>query len=162
MAATSFAAVIAAMKTLLETIPSIGTVDDRPGGVATWVSDPGAARSYWSLDVAQEQESVAGIGGTSPGTGSARREITVRIEGWMPFSYAGDTASAWRTRLDAVLEKLRENATLGGLSARIGMPRVTRNDYARRSSLHRRDLGVLCHRAVIEVEVEEFFEFTTA
>ena len=47
MAATTLASVIAALKTTLETIPSIGTVDDRPGGVATWVSDPGPTRWFW-------------------------------------------------------------------------------------------------------------------
>ena len=108
------------------------------------------------------EESVAGIGGTSPGAGAAQRELTLQIEGWMPFSYEGDTAATWRSRLDAVLQKLRDNATLGGLAARLGMPRLTRNDYARRSSLHAGDLRVLCHRAVIEVVAEEFFDFATA
>jgi hypothetical protein len=103
--------VVAAVVALLKTVVGNARVEDRPGGVVTWIQQRRPKVSYWEVDIESiEEESTSA-------RGRAVAANAVRIEGWMPMDYALNTMAAWRPLVDGVRDALRGNRTLSGVAS---------------------------------------------
>ncbi|MBI3947127.1 MAG: hypothetical protein HY321_14475 [Armatimonadetes bacterium] len=157
--------VIESVQALLQAIPGIGKVADRPGGAATWAENPRPWQAYRELDVTRVEENTHPIPGQRAAEMHSFEHYTVHIEGWMPHSHKANTAKTWRTLTDAIGEKLRTNRSLGNSVNRASLPRMPRNDYQAVSGGgepgSEGSAVVLCHHAVIEVTVRTYSTYST-
>jgi len=145
-----------AVRDLVREVDGVHEVSDRPGGAATWATDKRSKRNYWEIDVREAREEAPGIGTC------AFRFYSVRIEGYMPFSFdKPNSAASWRSLVDALCDGLRANMSLGLTVNDGGLPQLVTNDRILFSAGGNAP-EVVCHHAVIELRVRRFFTFTTA
>lgn len=116
------------IRDVLTGLSGIGHISIRPGGVPTWRKTALARQAYWEIDVPSVVREPAGLGN------SVFELITVRIEGYMPWSYENlDTATTWRALLKRVEDRLTNYPTLAnqidGVTStkREGLPQLLEN-----------------------------------
>lgn len=144
-----------AVREVLKEVEGLHQIVDRPGGMATWATDPRPGRNFWEVDVREAREELAGIGPC------AFRHLLVRIEGYMPFSYDRPNSTAvWRPLVDAVCDQLRGHMSLGDTVNDAGLPQLVLNDRIVFSA-GGSSPEVICHHCVIELRVRQYFTFTT-
>ncbi len=158
MPATDFEALKAAVKATLDTIPRIGKVETRRGGIPTWVEKPGPYRAFWEVGVLSVAE-------THYATGDCVWEDpTLEIEGAMPYSYEENTERAWLELVRAATNALRANPSLkvGGVPtvtngwAGFGLPQLIENNFASYSD--RKEIPRV-HHCIIQVTYRNDFDF---
>jgi hypothetical protein len=144
------------VRDLLKEVDGLDKVVDRPGGAATWATDPRPSRNYWEIDLRDAREEAAGIGTC------AFRYTTVQIQGYLPFSFDRPNSTAtWRPLVDAVLTQLREHMSLAQTVNDAGFPQLVTNDRIVFSG-GGSSPEILCHHAVIEVRVRQYLDYSTA
>lgn len=115
-----FAAVRAALKTLLEGVEGIGEVHDYRRHTTTWEkyfqrhAKNGRVNNWEITREAAEQELIAvqGAGGTEPWYHNTHR---VAILGFMGLDDAKPSEKDFQDLVDAVVEKIRKNPRLGNV-----------------------------------------------
>lgn len=151
--------VCVAVKAVLDAVSGIGTVDHRPGGIATWIKRPREKQAYWSIDVLSVQERGAGTGR------SMLEIITVDIHGYMPWSYeAPNTADTWRDLVTSVRNQLRTYPTLANAVDGIKTTRAPQLLRQERVTISGGGTvgDVLCHHAHLRIELERYFTYTVS
>lgn len=112
----------ARLKALLDPVENIGRVEDRMGGVATWVLNAEPGEAYWQLDlVSRTEEKVTNR--------KVELVTTVLVEGFMPLSFdEPNTAELWRALVDDVCAVLRKEQTTDGETLLNRLPQIRENN----------------------------------
>lgn len=156
----TIAQVKANAKTLLEAVATTGVpapkVYVKSAGPPPWTTRHIEFQNLWEIHLARRREQDISLGG------GEYRVSTLRLEGWMPWSYENpDSTPLWDALLDDVCTKFRENRSLSDLVNDAELPQIVTNDY---EALVGDDSGkeVKCHHAAIEVTVKDWQTYTTS
>jgi hypothetical protein len=146
--------IIAALKSITEAAADL-RFDKTPGGPSPWLKERRPLGHFWG-DVSKITAKQTSNSGTAS-VYTVRRSALVVIEGWYPFSWELRSDRTWRNMLDAVLDRLEEQRTLGlGLLLEKG-PLVVADGTEMHTSLHQGDQPVKCHYARLTARwVEEY------
>lgn len=151
----NFATLKEAARGTLQDLTNVGKIETRTGGIPTWIERPRPKQAFWEIGIVSATEQDSGVGP------QFFEDVTIRIEGAMPFDYAANTEAVWDTLLQAMKDALRNNPCLkisGVASIRdSGRPQLVTNGL-RTFSDGAKEVRV--HHAVIEVRCRGWYVYS--
>ena len=151
-----------ALVQVLETVPSIGTVDEAridPDEIPRRLRAANGA--YWAVGITSRRDQLGSWGGLN-GVSATLTEFGVTIEGWLGFAAASDYTETWDTLVERVLDRLQ--GCQSELGRRVpGFVRLDRLQATRIGVVEPRDRtsrGYRAHFARLEMTADIYREVT--